>query len=69
VHRVFVGKPERKKSLWRTRRRWSYNMKMDIQEDGGGCGDWMELAQDRDSWRFLVSTVKNLGFHKMRGLS
>ena len=30
---------------------------MDLQEVGGGCGDWMELAQDRDRWRALVSTV------------
>jgi hypothetical protein len=35
------------------------NVKMDLQEVGGGCGDWMELAQDRDRWRALVSTVKN----------
>jgi hypothetical protein len=34
--------------------------KMDLQKVGGGCGDWMELAQDRDRWRALVSTVKNL---------
>jgi hypothetical protein len=34
--------------------------KMDLQEVGGGCGDWMELAQDRDRGRALVSTVKNL---------
>jgi hypothetical protein len=40
---------------------------MDVQEVGGGHGDWMELAQDRDGWRALVSTVKNFGFHKMRG--
>jgi hypothetical protein len=36
------------------------NIKMDLQEVGGGCGDWMELAQDRDRWRALVSTVMNL---------
>ena len=35
------------------------NIKMDLQEVGGGCGDWMELAQDRDRWRALVSTVMN----------
>jgi hypothetical protein len=35
-------------------------IKKDLQELGGGCGDWMELAQDRDRWRALVSTVKNL---------
>jgi hypothetical protein len=33
---------------------------MDVQEVGGGRGDWMELAQDRDRWRAIVSTVKNL---------
>ena len=33
--------------------------KMDLQEVGRGCGDWMELAQDRDRWRALVSTVMN----------
>jgi hypothetical protein len=33
---------------------------MDLQEVGGGWGDWMELAQDRDRWRAIVSTVKNL---------
>jgi hypothetical protein len=37
---------------------------MDLQEVGGGCGDWMERAQGRDSWRTLVSTVINFGFHK-----
>jgi hypothetical protein len=33
---------------------------MDVQEVGGSRGYWMELAQDRDSWRALVSTVKKL---------
>jgi hypothetical protein len=33
---------------------------MDLQELGRGCGDWMELFQDRDRLRTLVSTVKNL---------
>jgi hypothetical protein len=32
---------------------------MDLQEVEGDRGDWMELAQDRDGWRALVSTVKN----------
>jgi hypothetical protein len=27
---------------------WEDNIKMDLQEVGRGCGDWMELAQDRD---------------------
>jgi hypothetical protein len=62
VHRVLVGKPEGKRPLERPRLRWEDNIKMDVQEVGGGRGEWMELAaQDRDRWRALVSTVKNLG--------
>ena len=54
------GKPEGKRPLGRLRRRWEDNIKTDLQEVGVGCGDWMELAQDRDGWRALVSTVMNL---------
>ena len=60
VIRKEVGKPERKRPLGRPRCRWEDNIKMYLQEMGGGCGDWMELAQDRNSWRALVSTVMNL---------
>jgi len=59
VHRVLVGKPEGKRLFGRPRRRWENNIKMDLQEVGGGCGDWMELAQGRERWRALVSTVMN----------
>ena len=59
VHRVLVGKPEGKRPLGRPRRRWEDNIKMDLQEVGGGRGDWMEVAQDRDRWRALVNTVMN----------
>ena len=48
VHRGLVGKPEGKRPPGRPRRRWEDNIKMDLQEEGRGCGDWMELAQDRD---------------------
>ena len=69
VHRVLVGKLEGKRPLERPRRRWEDNIKMDLQEVEGGCGEWMELAQDRDKWRALVSTVMNLRVPKMRGIS
>jgi hypothetical protein len=59
VHRVLEGKPEGKRPLGRPRRRWEDYIKMDLQKVGGGCGDWMELAQDRDRWRALVGTVRN----------
>ena len=67
VHRVLVRKPEGKSPLGRPRRKWEDNIKMDLQEFGGGCGDWMELAHDRDRWRALVSTVRNVRVPKMRG--
>jgi len=69
VYRVLVGKHEGKRPLGRSRRRWEDNIKMDLQEVGGGCGDWMELAEDRDRWRSLVSTVMDLGVPKKRGVS
>jgi hypothetical protein len=55
VHKVLVGKLEGR----RPRRRWDDNIKMDLEEVGRGCGDWMVLAQDRGRWRALVSTVMN----------
>ena len=69
VHRVLVGKPEGKRPLGRPRRRWEDDIKMNLEEVGGSCGDWMELAQDRDRWRALVSRVMNLRVPKMRGIS
>jgi hypothetical protein len=60
VHRVLAGKPEGKRPLGRPRRRWEYNIKMDLQEFGWGRGDWVELAQDRDRWRALVGTVRDI---------
>ena len=61
-----VGKPEGKRPLGRPRRRWEDNIKMDLQEVGGGYGDWMELVQDRDRWRAVVSKVRNLRVPKMQ---
>ena len=61
VHRVLVGKPEGKRPFGRPRRRWEDNIEMDLEEVGRDCGNWMELAKDRDRWRSLVSTVMNFG--------
>ena len=57
VYRVLVGKPEGKRPLGRPRHRWEDNIKMNLQEVECGGMDWMELAQDKDRWRALVSTV------------
>jgi hypothetical protein len=60
VYRVLVGKPEGKRSLGRPRRIWEDNIRMDLQEVRCGGMDWIELAQGRDRWRVLVTSVKNL---------
>ena len=57
VHKILVGKPEGKSPLGRPRCRWENNVKMDLQEVGMGCGDWMEFAEYRDRWRAHFSTV------------
>jgi hypothetical protein len=59
VHRVLVGKPEGKRPLGRQRCKWEDNIMMDLQEVGAGCGDWMELAQDRDRWGALVDKMRD----------
>jgi hypothetical protein len=55
-----VGKPEGKRPLGRPRRRWVYNIKMDLREIRWDGMDWIYLARDRDQWRDLVNTVMNL---------
>ena len=60
AYRVLVGKPEGKRPQGRPRRRWLDNIGMDLQEVGCGYVDWIELAQDTDMWRTLVSAVMNL---------
>ena len=63
-YKVLVGKPEGKRPLGRPRRRWEDNIKSDLQEGGCGGTDWIELDQDKNSWRALVNAVMNL-----RGIS
>ena len=59
-HKVLVGEPAGKRPLGKPRLIWEDNIRIDLEEVERGCGDWLELAQDRDSWRALVSTVMNL---------
>ena len=47
VHRVLVGKSDGKRPLGRPRRRWENNIKMDLQEVGGGRGtgwSWLRIG-------------------------
>jgi hypothetical protein len=60
AYRILVGKTERRRPLGRSRRRCVDNIKMELREIGWYGMDWIDLAQDRDQWRALVDTVKNL---------
>ena len=59
MYKVLVGKPEGKRPLGRPRRRWVDSIRLDLQEVGCGYMEWIRLAQDRDSWRTLLSVVMN----------
>jgi hypothetical protein len=59
AYRILVQKPEGKRPLGCPRRVLVDNNKMDLKELGCGGMDWIDLAQDRDQWRALVSTVMN----------
>jgi hypothetical protein len=54
-----LGRSEGRRPVGRPRRRWEDNIRMDLQEVGWGM-DWIDMAQDRDSWRAVVSAVMNL---------
>jgi hypothetical protein len=61
AYRILVGRPEGRRLIERPRRRWEDNIKMGFQEVGWGGGmDWIDLAQDRDRRRDVVSAVMNL---------
>jgi hypothetical protein len=60
TYRILVGKPEGKRLLGGSRRRWVDNIKMDLGEIGLDGRDWIELTQDRDQWRAIVNTAMNL---------
>ena len=54
------GETGGKEPLGKPRRRWVYNIRLDLQEVGCGYMDWIGLAKDRDMWRTFVSAVMNL---------
>jgi hypothetical protein len=55
-----VGKREGKRQLERSRHKWENNIKRDLQEVGCRVVEWIELTQDRDSWRELLNAVMKL---------
>jgi hypothetical protein len=60
AYRILVRTPEGRRPLGRPRRRWEDNIKMELKEVGWGGVDWIDMAQDRDRWRAVVSAVMNL---------
>jgi hypothetical protein len=60
VCRVVMGKFEGRSPLGRPKRRWEDNTKMDLNEVGCGCMDWIDLAQDRDWWWGILNAVMKL---------
>jgi hypothetical protein len=48
AYKILVGKPIGKRPLGRPRRRWVYNIEMDLRQTGWGGLDWIDLAQDID---------------------
>jgi hypothetical protein len=66
LYRVLVGKPKGKRPLGRPRLRWEDGFRMNLREIGGGCVQWIHLAQVRDRWRAVVNAVMNLRFLELR---
>jgi hypothetical protein len=60
AYRVLVGKPEGRRPFDRPNRRWEDNIKMDLRDVGWGNMDWIDLAQDRERWRDLVTAEMDL---------
>jgi hypothetical protein len=55
-----IGKPERKEPLARSVQEIKDNIKINFNEIEWGGIDWSDFAHDRNQWRALVNTVKNL---------
>jgi hypothetical protein len=60
AHGILVGKPEGRRPLGRTRRRWVDNIKIDLREIGWDDVYWVDLVQDRYHWRTLMNMAMNL---------
>jgi hypothetical protein len=60
VYKALMGKPKEKRPLARPRRRFEDGIRMYLGETGLGDEGWIQLVQDRDRWRAVVSAVMNL---------
>jgi hypothetical protein len=53
---ILAGKPEGKRPIRRSWRKWEHNAKMDRRETGMENVDWIHLVQERGRWRALEKT-------------
>jgi hypothetical protein len=60
VYGLLVRKPTGIRPLGRPRRRWIYNIKVNVVEIGWNGVDWIGVAQDRYRWRAAVNSVMNI---------
>ena len=60
--KILTGKPTGKRPLWRPRRRWEDNIRMDLEEISINAGNWVDSAQDKNYWRALVNAALSLRF-------
>ena len=69
AYRIFVGRPEGKRSLGRPWLRWEDNIVLGLKKLRWGSMDRIYLAQNRDRYRALVNAVMNLSVQKIRRIS
>jgi len=62
ANKILVAKPERKRPLRRSRRRWKDNIRMNLRNIGWEGVDWIRMTRDGVQWRTLVNTVMNIRF-------
>ena len=58
--KILTGIPTAKRPLGRPKRRWEYNIRMNLKEIGINTRNWVDSAQDRNYWRALVNAPLNL---------
>jgi len=69
TYKILVGKPDGKKRLGRSRRRFGDNIKIELKEIGYEGVDWICLIQGKDKLLALVSTVLNMWVARNVGYS
>jgi hypothetical protein len=62
-----VKKLEGKRPLGKHKRIWDDDIKMAHEEMGRRGRDWIDLAQDKDTWRAVVNAVMSFRIRQNAG--